>query len=142
MAAAFLCLHLIIQYTRMGRAMRAMAQNKEACAAVGIDPVSVSRITLIIGSGLCGLAGALISPAFQVYPAMGLLLTLKAFAVVIIGGFGSVKGAVVSAFAIGLAEALVAGYISSSYREVVAFVVLLLILTVKPHGIFGKQAGI
>jgi branched-chain amino acid transport system permease protein len=140
--AAFLGLHGMLKYTRIGKAMRAMAQNREACSAVGIDPVYVSRITLAVGAALCGLAGALISPVFQVFPTMGLLLTLKAFAVVIIGGFGNVSGAICAAFAVGLAEAMTAGYLSSAYTEAVPFVVLLAVLVAKPHGLFGHKVGL
>jgi len=139
---AFGVLMALLRRTKIGKAMRAMAQNREACSAVGIDPVVVARIAMAIGGALCGLAGALISPVFQVYPGMGLLLTLKAFAVVIAGGSGNVAGAFVSAFLIGLAEAITAGYISSDYREVVPFAVLLLVLTFRPHGLFGRRVGI
>lgn len=139
---AFLVLQVFLQRTKLGKAMRAMAQNREACAAVGINPVLVSAVAMAIGAALCGLAGAVISPVFQVFPSMGLLLTLKAFAVVIMGGFGNVRGAFLAAFIIGLAEALTAGYISSDYRETVPFVVLLVVLMVRPYGLFGRKVGI
>lgn len=140
--AAFLALQVFLQRTKLGKAMRAMAQNREACTAVGINPALVSAVAMALGAALCGLAGAVISPVFQVFPSMGLLLTLKAFAVVIMGGFGNVRGAFIAAFLIGLAEALTAGYISSDYRETVPFVVLLLVLMLRPYGLFGRKVGI
>ena len=87
-----------------------MSQNREACAIHGINVRHISILTFAISSGLTGLAAALISPLFNVLPTMGTLLTLKAFAAVIMGGFGRVSGAIYASFLIGFAEAFAAGY--------------------------------
>ncbi len=146
-AAAFLLLYLFIRKTRMGKAMRAMSQNREACAIYGIKVKQISFLTFGISSGLTGLAAALVSPLFNILPTMGVLLTLKAFAAVIMGGFGQVSGAIYAAFMIGLIEALGAGYshyfyIDSAYRDAFPFGMMILVLLFKPQGLFGKRIGI
>jgi branched-chain amino acid transport system permease protein len=146
-ASAFIALHLFIQKTKAGKAMRAMSQNREACAVYGINIRKISVLTFAISSGLTGLAAALIAPLFNVLPTMGILLTLKAFAAVIMGGFGRVSGAIYASFIIGLTEALAAGYghylnIDSAYRDAFPFGMMVLVLLFRPHGLFGKRVGI
>ena len=146
-AAAFTFLHLFIQKTKAGKAMRAMSQNREACAIHGINVRHISILTFAISSGLTGLAAALISPLFNVLPTMGTLLTLKAFAAVIMGGFGRVSGAIYASFLIGFAEAFAAGYghllnIESAYRDAFPFGLMILVLLFRPQGLFGKKVGI
>jgi len=146
-AATFLFLYVFIQKTKTGKAMRAMSQNREACAIHGIEVNRISILTFGISSGLTGLAAALVSPLFNILPTMGVLLTLKAFAAVIMGGFGQVSGAIYAAFIIGLVEALGAGYshhlyINSAYRDAFPFGMMILVLLFKPQGLFGKKVGI
>lgn len=146
-AAAFTFLHLFIQKTKTGKAMRAMSQNREACAIHGINVRRISILTFGISAGLTGLAAALISPLFNILPTMGTLLTLKAFAAVIMGGFGRVNGAIYASFLIGLAEAFGAGYghllnIESAYRDAFPFGLMILVLLFRPFGLFGKKVGI
>ncbi len=143
----FALLYLFIKKTKIGKAMRAVSQNREACAVHGIKVHRISRLTFGISSGLAGLAAALVSPLFNVLPTMGSLLILKAFAAVIMGGFGQVSGAIYAAFLIGLTEALAAGYIhhlhiDSAYRDAFPFGMMILVLVFKPHGLFGKKVGI
>jgi branched-chain amino acid transport system permease protein len=145
--AAFLLLHLFTQKSKAGKAMRAMSQNREACAIFGINVRKISVLTFAISSGLTGLAAALIAPLFNVLPTMGTLLTLKAFAAVIMGGFGRVSGAIYASFLIGLVEALAAGYshhlgIDSAYRDAFPFGMMILVLLFRPAGLFGRKVGI
>ena len=127
--------------------MRAMSQNREACAIYGIKFEQISFLTFGISSGLTGLAAALVSPLLDVLPTMGVLLTLKAFAAVIMGGFGQVSGAVHAAFMIGRIEALGAGYshyfyIDSAYRDAFPFGMMFLDFYLGLQGLFGKRVGI
>jgi len=135
-----LCLYLIIMKTRMGRAMRATAQDPEVAALLGIDINRIAEMTFIVGGALAAAAGALIGPIFLIYPAMGLMACLKAFVVVILGGLGNVIGAVIAGFALGVIESLGAGFISSAYKDFFAFLVLILFLWARPEGILGKTA--
>jgi len=138
----FTALEWFVTRTKLGKAMRAMSQNREACAVVGIDVQQVALATFAISAALAGGAAALVSPLFNIFPDVGALLTLKAFAAVIVGGFGYVKGAIAAAFLIGLAESLAAGYVSYAYKDAIAFVVMVLVLLVRPQGLFGRRIGI
>ncbi len=138
--ALIFLLYLMIMKTRMGKAMRATAQDPEVAALLGIDINRIAEMTFIIGGALAGAAGALIGPIFLIYPAMGLMACLKAFVVVILGGLGNVVGAVAAGFALGVIESLGAGFISSAYKDFFAFLVLILVLWARPEGILGKTA--
>ena len=138
----FAGLEWFVARSKMGKAMRAMSQNREACAVVGVDVQRVALATFGISAALAGAAAALVSPLFNIFPDVGSLLTLKAFAAVIVGGFGFVKGAIAAAFLIGLAESLAAGYVSYAYKDAIAFVVMVLVLLVRPQGLFGRRIGI
>jgi len=128
-----------IKKTKLGKAMRATSQNYEAANLMGIDTDYIAKITFAIGSALAGAAGTLIGPIFLVYPQMSITAITKAFVVVILGGLGNVEGAIFSGFALGIIESLTAGYFSSYYKDIVAFLMLILILLFKPEGIFGKH---
>jgi branched-chain amino acid transport system permease protein len=95
-----------------------------------------------LSAALAAAAAALVSPLFNIFPDVGALLTLKAFAAVIVGGYGFVKGAIAAAFLIGLAESLAAGYVSYAYKDAIAFVVMVAVLLVRPQGLFGRRIGI
>jgi branched-chain amino acid transport system permease protein len=139
---SFYALHVFLQKTKTGKAMKAMSQNREACAVVGIDIRRISALTFAISFGLLGLASGLVSPLFIVFPTMGLGLTFKAFAAVIMGGFGQVNGAIYGALILGVTEALAAGYISSQYKDAIAFAMMILVLLLRPQGLFGRKVGI
>lgn len=139
---AFLLFTLFLQRTRTGRAMRAMSQNREACLMVGVDPHRIAGITFAISAGLAGLAGVLVVPLYAVFPTMGGLLTFKALAAVIMGGYGQIKGALFASYLLGVSEAMAAGFISSSYADLVAFAVMILVLLLRPQGLFGRKIGI
>jgi branched-chain amino acid transport system permease protein len=133
-----LVLHLFLQRTKTGKAIRAAAQNKEACLAVGIDIGRISRFTFGLGIGLCGLAGALVAPVYSVFPTMGQTTMFKVFAIVILGGLGNMKGALLASLILGLGESLIAGYVSATLKDGLAFLVMVFILLLRPAGLFGK----
>ena len=139
---AFASLQWFVMRTKMGKAMRAMSQNREACAVVGVDVQRVARVTFALSAMLAALAAALVSPLFNIFPDMGAFLTLKAFAAVIVGGFGYVKGAIAASFLIGIAESLAGGYISYAYKDAIAFVMMIAFLLWRPYGLFGRRIGI
>ncbi len=146
-ALVFIGLTLFLQKTKIGKAMRAISQNREASEIYGIEVQKVAAIAFGIGSGLVALAAGFMSPLFNILPTMGSLLTLKAFAAVIMGGFGNVKGAIFAAYMIGIAEALAVGYghyinIESAYKDAFAYGALILVLLIRPQGLFGKKVGI
>jgi len=132
-------LTFFIRKTRMGKAMRACQQDLNAARIVGIDTKRVSMVTCFIGSALAAAAGVLIAPLFLVSPVMGLKVIAKAFVIVILGGLGNVAGAIMGGFIIGIAENLTAGFISSDLKDIIPFTILILILLLRPEGIFGKQ---
>ncbi len=126
-------------YTDLGRRLRATAQNAEVAQLMGVGARKMIAITFVLSTLLTGIAGVLIAPIFLVDTEMGLSLILKAFIAVIIGGFGSVPGAVVGGLIVGLLEIGVAVFISSIYKDAIAFGVLILFLIAFPQGIFGER---
>jgi branched-chain amino acid transport system permease protein len=140
--AVFAALHWFVARTRTGKAMRAMSQNREACAVVGVDVHRVALATFALSGALAGGAAALVTPLFNIFPDMGALLALKAFAAVIVGGFGYVNGAIAASFLIGIAESLAAGYVSYAYKDAFAFLFMIAVLLWRPQGLFGRRVGI
>lgn len=132
-------LNYLIKYTSIGKAMRACEQNPDAARLMGIDINRISLITCAIGAALAAAAGTLVGPIFLVSPAMGLAAISKIFAVVILGGMGNVEGAIWASFILGLAESLTAGFLSSYYKDIVTFLILITVLVIKPQGIFGSN---
>lgn len=124
--------------TSLGLSMRAVASNPTAAAVVGIPAGRIRLTSYAIAGALGGLAGVLVTPITTLSYDVGVLLGLKGFAAAILGGFGSFPGAIIGGLGLGLLESLSAGYLSSAYKDVVAFVVLLLVLFVRPKGILGK----
>lgn len=139
---SFTVLQLFVRSTKLGKAMRAVSQNREACAAMGIDVQRVAIATFAIGTALVGVAAALAAPLTNITPTMGTLLTIKAFAAVIMGGFGRVSGAIISAFILGIAESFAIQYISSGYVDAIAFLIMIATLLFRPYGLFGRSVGI
>jgi branched-chain amino acid transport system permease protein len=105
---------------------------------MGVNIAGIHTLTFAFGSGLAAAAGALLGPIFLVYPAMGDLAALKAFSVVILGGLGNFTGATLGGLILGVAEELGAGYISSGYRDAVGFVIIILLLLLRPSGLFAR----
>ncbi len=136
--AAFAALYLILYRTRVGKAMRGVAQNRDAALMVGIDPRAVSRLAVAIGVGLSGLAGAALAPVYAVEPLMGVAFVFKAFAIVIIGGLGNVLGAAIAAIVLGVLESLMSGFLPLVIVDALAFVSMIAILLFRPQGLFGR----
>jgi branched-chain amino acid transport system permease protein len=133
-------LTLTIKFTRMGKAMRATAQDKEMAQLVGININQVISVTFVIGSGLAAVGGVLIcSYMGQINYYIGFVAGIKAFVAAVLGGIGSIPGAVLGSFILGWTESLGTGYISSDYEDAFAFIILILILIFKPDGILGKN---
>jgi branched-chain amino acid transport system permease protein len=141
-AAAYGGLAAFLHFSAIGRAMRAMSQNRDACVMVGIDPRSVTRWTGALGAALVGLAGVAIAPLFDLYPNMGTEVVFKSFAVVIIGGMGNVAGAALAGLALGLAESFAGGLGSAVLREGIAFTVMIAMLLARPQGLFGRSVRV
>ena len=138
----FWALARFVARTRTGRAMRALSQNREACAVVGVDVQRVALITFALSAALAAAAAVLVSPLFNIFPDMGTGLTLKAFAAVVAGGFGYVNGAIAASFLIGITEALAGSYLSSAYKDAFAFLIMIAVLLWRPQGLFGRRLGI
>ncbi len=136
--ALVLALHLFLTRTVTGATIIAMAQNRDGAALVGINPNRVAMMTFAISGALAAMAAALYAPINLVYPAMGHLVITKAFVIIVLGGMGSVPGAIVGGLIIGFAEAFGAFYISTDYKDIIAFALLVLILSVRPQGLFAK----
>lgn len=134
----FSLLALFLRRSRTGKAMRAVAQNRAAARVVGIGIGRVGLVAVALACALSGVAAATVAPLYSVAPTMGLLVIMKAFAAVILGGFGNVTGAVYAGIVIGVVEALSIGYISSSYADVVVFALMIVVLLIRPTGVFGK----
>ena len=139
--ALMLLLSFIIRATPLGRAIRAVADDRIAAALLGLDLERTIAVTFFIASALGGAAGILIGLQYDsVSLEMGSRIELKGLAIIILGGMGSITGAVVGAFILGAVETLSIAYISSSYRDAVAFGVMFAILVLRPTGLFGKRA--
>ncbi|MER9316238.1 branched-chain amino acid ABC transporter permease [Mesorhizobium sp. M0659] len=138
-AVILLVVHLVLTYTQVGRAMQAVSQNTALAKVVGIDVSHIFRVTWVIGSALACFAGVMIGILVQIRPLMGLDLTLPMFAAAILGGIGSVPGAVLGGIIIGLAEAATVQLIGAEWRLGVAFVALIAVLLVRPIGLFGVE---
>jgi branched-chain amino acid transport system permease protein len=132
---SFLRLH------RQGLAVRAVAQNPEAAQATGINLVRIFGLSLALGTGLAGVGGALMAPLFNVYPAVGFPLTIKAFAITILGGMGNLVGALLASVVMGVVEALAVMLIPSEWQNLIAFAVMILVLLVRPQGLLGRAVA-
>lgn len=133
---------ILIQRTRLGKAMRATFQDSDTASLMGININMIYLATFALGSGLAAAAGALLGPIFIVMPTMGNLAVVKAFAIVILGGLGNMKGAALGGFVLALVEEFGAGYISSGYRDAMGFLLIILVLMVKPTGLFARTERI
>ncbi|MBO8159659.1 branched-chain amino acid ABC transporter permease [Thermosyntropha sp.] len=135
-------LQFIVKNTKTGKAMRAVSEDKDAAVLMGINVDNTISMTFALGSALAAAAGVMIGVYYNtINPLMGILPGLKAFVAAVLGGIGIIPGAMVGGFILGILETLVSGYGNSLYRDAVAFGVLILILLIKPTGIFGKNTG-
>ncbi len=136
---AMLSLHFLIYHTKLGRAMRAVSQNRTVASLMGVNPDRIISFTFIVGSSLAGIGSVLVGMKYpKIDPLMGLMIGMKAFVAAVLGGIGNIMGAVLGGLLMGLSEQMVVGYLSSTYRDALAFGILIVILIFKPSGLLGK----
>lgn len=140
-AALVLILHLVVTRSATGRAMRAVAENPALAGVYGIDSARILRVVWIIGAGLACVAGVMAGLLVQIRPYMGFDLLLPLFAAAILGGIGSIPGAMLGGLIIGLSEAFAVQLIGAEWRAAVSFVILVLVLILRPQGLFGRKAA-
>ena len=135
-----LALHILVNYTRTGKAMRSVSYDMQASSLMGINVNKTIAVTFAIGSVLAGAGGVLYASAYpQVDPLMGYMPGLKAFVAAVLGGIGSIPGAMIGGVILGIAETMTKGYGPSQYADAISFGILILILLVKPTGLWGKK---
>jgi|ERR1039457_1144903 branched-chain amino acid transport system permease protein len=139
--AVILGLYVFLRSSYTGKAMRAVAQDRHAATLMSINVSKIDFLTFGLGAACAGIAGTLLMPLFPVYPTIGLNLVLVAFVIVILGGLGSLWGALIGGIAIGLTENLSAFFIGSEMRQIAYFVVFLLVLLIRPAGLFGVKGS-
>lgn len=134
-------LHYLIQHTKLGKAMRAVSVNAPVASILGINTNKIIAFTFIVGSSLAGIGSVLVGMKYpKIEPLMGMMIGLKAFVAAVLGGIGSIMGAVLGGLIMGLSEEMVVAYMSSTYRDALAFGILILILLFKPAGLLGKNS--
>lgn len=131
-------LYWFLKRTLTGATIEAVSQSRIGASLVGIDANRVNMLVFAISAGLAAAAATLIASINLIFPEMGFVVLLKAFAIIVLGGMGSIPGAIAGAFILSFAESFSAAYISASYQDVVAFAILVVILTVKPTGLFAR----
>lgn len=131
--------YLVMKRTWVGRALRGAAQNRVAIQTAGIDVLRLDMLAFGVGVALAAAAGALLAPDFLVYPENGAISTFKGFEIIVIGGLGSVMGSVVGGILLGLIEALGSVFLSSAYKDLYGFVLLIALLVFRPTGLFGER---
>jgi branched-chain amino acid transport system permease protein len=129
---------LFFQKARAGKAMRAAAQHRMGARMVGVDINRVSSLAFAVGAALAAAAGSLLGPLSMLTPTMGAMVVMKAFVIIILGGMGSIGGAIIGGYVLGIAESLFAGYAWSEWQPAVGFVILILVLSLRPQGLFGR----
>ena len=144
LAAAIVCMivfSLFFSRTRWGKVLQATAENARAASLVGIRIQRVYAFTWGVGAAIAGAAAALMAPLTLIYPDLGAVLLVKAFASAVLGGFGSLPGAVLGGVSVGIIENLAGGYLHTSLQDVSAFIVIMLVLIVRPTGLLGARAA-
>ncbi len=142
-AILMILLNFLVNRTKTGKAMQAVSFDLEASALMGINVNRIIMITFVVGSVLAGAGGVLYATAYpQVDPVMGYIPGLKAFVAAVLGGIGSVPGAMAGGIILGVAETLTKGYLSSQYSDAISYIILIVILLVKPAGLFGKKTTV
>jgi len=144
LALALACMALLwafLRFTRTGRAMRAVADNADLARLRGVNPQRVAMVTVAVAAGLAGMGGMLVGLDTSIDPLVGPRLLLSVFAAAVLGGLGSIPGAVAGALAIGMVEELTVLALAPAYRTVIGFLAILLVLSLRPAGLFGVQAS-
>ncbi|AHZ83745.1 branched-chain amino acid ABC transporter permease [Bdellovibrio bacteriovorus] len=138
---AMLGLQFLLFKTKMGRAMRAVSANPMVASLMGVNPDRIIAFTFVVGSSLAGIGSVLVGMKYpKIDPLMGMMIGMKAFVAAVLGGIGNVGGAVLGAMIMGLSEEMVVAYLSSTYRDALAFGILIVILIFKPAGLLGKYS--
>ena len=132
-------LFFFLQRTKIGKALRATTQNEDSAELVGVNTGVIRLFALGLSAALAGAAGGLIGPLFAVSPSIGLIALFKALVVVLLGGLGSILGAVLGGFLLGLFEAFFGGFVNAAWTPVATFVLIIIILVVRPRGLFGRE---
>jgi branched-chain amino acid transport system permease protein len=132
-------LQLFVTRTRTGEALRAIAQNREVAPLMGINVTRIQGFSFALGIAFAGIAGGLLLPALYLFPTVGEDYTLKAFVIVVLGGMGSIEGAAAGGLALGVVESVTSLYLGNQWALATDFVLFLLMLSLKPSGIFGRQ---
>ena len=132
-------LYFFLARTDTGRAVRATSQNAEAAALMGINVENISMITFGLGAALAAAAGVLLVPSLYLYPTVGEILIVKCFVIVVLGGLGSVPGAIAGGILLGVVESYGAVYVSVAYKDTIGFIIFLLVLLFRPQGLFGAR---
>jgi branched-chain amino acid transport system permease protein len=136
-----IALTLFVARTKLGKAMRATAFDREAAAMMGIDVDRVIVTTFLIGSALAGAAGVMVGLVYsRIYHFMGFIAGLKGFTAAVIGGIGSIPGAMLGGLLIGMVESFTAAYISSTFQNLIVFAILIVVMLVRPTGLLGKAS--
>ena len=130
---------LLLLKTKTGKSVRAVAQNRHAAVLMGVNVNFVSSVVFAISSALGVAAGALIGALLALAPGVGESFAVKGFAVLILGGLGSLPGAILGGLVLGISESLAAGFLSSAYKDVISFLIMILVLLVMPQGLMGKK---
>jgi branched-chain amino acid transport system permease protein len=136
---AMFALNFLIYHTKLGRAMRAVSANMNVASMMGVNTDRIIAFTFVVGSALAGVGSVLVGMKYpKIDPLMGMLIGLKAFVAAVLGGIGNIQGAVLGGLIMGLSEEMVVGYLSSTYRDALAFGILIVILIFRPAGLLGK----
>ncbi|MDU8912299.1 branched-chain amino acid ABC transporter permease [Aestuariicoccus sp. MJ-SS9] len=137
-AILILAMTMFVEKTKTGQAIRAVAENRDAAILMGVNVNTIPLVVFSISTALGVCAGVMVGALFAIAPGIGEGLVVKGFAVLVLGGLGSIPGAVIGGLVLGITEALAAGFVSSAYKDVIAFVIMILVLLVRPQGLMGK----
>ncbi|MEC9491109.1 branched-chain amino acid ABC transporter permease [Flexistipes sp.] len=128
-----------LKYSKMGKAIRATSLDREAASLMGIKQSKIYNISFGLGCALCGVAGCILVPFYYVYPTVGVTFDIKSFIIVVLGGLGSISGAILGGIIVGVIETLGAQFMAATWTELLVYIVFLIVLFVRPSGLFGLK---
>ncbi|WP_432734528.1 branched-chain amino acid ABC transporter permease [Maridesulfovibrio sp. FT414] len=137
--ATAVALYLFLQKTRTGRAIRATSLDRDAASLMGINQWKIFNVAFGIGTAIAGISGVVLTPFYNVYPTVGVPFDVKSFVIVVLGGLGSIPGAIIGGIIIGLIESIGPMFMTSTWTEAIVYMLFLLVLFVKPSGLFGQK---